>query len=129
MSSPDFETRNSNLSNFQLVVIGAGPGGLTLARCAQLAGLNVSVYEKDETLLGRDQGGTLDLHPATGQWAVARAELMEEFKRVARPEVSPPDSVVFFVNLKTPSPQTPGSGSACRRQSRRSCLGFSQPRR
>lgn len=81
-------TQPTTREPFELIVIGAGPGGLTLARCAQLAGFPVTVYERDASPEQRDQGGTLDLHPNTGQWAIKRANLMDEIKLVARPEVS-----------------------------------------
>ena len=69
-----------------IAVVGAGPGGLTLARILHLNGFAVSVFERDSGPDARPQGGTLDLHADTGQVALARAGLMGEFGRVARYE-------------------------------------------
>ena len=70
----------------RLVVIGAGMGGLVFARVAQKHGLEVLVFERDESPDARTQGGTLDLHVESGQWALGVAELLEQFKALARPE-------------------------------------------
>src|SRR5271170_5534227 len=59
-----------SLEFHRLVVIGAGPGGLVLARVLQKAGLDVVVFEREASRDGRTQGGTLDLHMESGQWAL-----------------------------------------------------------
>lgn len=69
-----------------IAVVGAGPGGLLTARILQLGGLHVTVYDADESLAARDQGGTLDLHADSGQIAIEDAQLMREFTALARPE-------------------------------------------
>jgi 2-polyprenyl-6-methoxyphenol hydroxylase-like FAD-dependent oxidoreductase len=48
------------LTGMKVVVIGAGPGGLTLAHGLRRAGIDVAVYERD-TALGRPQGVSLHL--------------------------------------------------------------------
>ena len=73
-------------SSQRLVVIGAGMGALVFARVAQKHGLEVLVFERDESPDARTQGGTLDLHVESGQWALEVAELLEQFKAIARPE-------------------------------------------
>ena len=70
----------------KIAIIGAGPGGLTLARLLQKHGLPCTVYEGEPDRRSRNQGGTLDLHPKLGQRALAEAGLLEEFKKHARPE-------------------------------------------
>ena len=35
------------IQNKHIAIVGAGPGGLTLARLLQLKGVNVKVYERD----------------------------------------------------------------------------------
>ncbi len=69
-----------------VAIIGAGPGGLTAARVLQMKGIAVRVFEADASTNARDQGGTLDLHLDTGQYALERAELIEPFRAIARYE-------------------------------------------
>ena len=68
------------LENKQVAIIGAGPGGLTLARLLQLEGVSVKVYERDLNRTSRTQGGTLDLHWESGLKALEKAGLMDAFK-------------------------------------------------
>lgn len=70
----------------RIAIIGAGPGGLTLARILHQAGVPASVFEREEHALARPQGGTLDLHVESGQLAMRRAGLYEEFLQIARYE-------------------------------------------
>lgn len=67
-----------------IAIIGAGPGGLTLARILHLAGIPATVFEREEHPLVRPQGGTLDLHEGSGLLAVQRAGLADAFQRIAR---------------------------------------------
>ncbi len=68
----------------RIAIIGAGPGGLTLARTLHLAGMASTVFERETGPLVRPQGGTLDLHEGSGLLALARARLLEPFQRIAR---------------------------------------------
>ncbi|WP_405880807.1 FAD-dependent oxidoreductase [Streptomyces sp. NBC_01384] len=70
----------------RIAVIGAGPGGLTCARILQRHGIDVAVYDSDASATARDQGGTLDMHPDTGQHALRTAGLWDGFTALARPE-------------------------------------------
>ncbi|MBN9794868.1 FAD-dependent monooxygenase [Pseudonocardia sp. TMWB2A] len=69
-----------------VLVTGAGPGGLTLARVLQRHGVAVTVLEREADITTRDQGGTLDMQRDSGQVALSAAGLLEEFLRVSRPE-------------------------------------------
>jgi 2-polyprenyl-6-methoxyphenol hydroxylase-like FAD-dependent oxidoreductase len=69
-----------------IAIIGAGPGGLALARTLHLDGLDAVVYERDPSPTARDQGSMLDLHTATGQRALREIGLIDEFHAVARGE-------------------------------------------
>ncbi|WP_440533895.1 FAD-dependent oxidoreductase [Variovorax sp. YR566] len=71
-------------TNPRIAIIGAGPGGLTLARILHLSGIHATVFEREEGPLARPQGGTLDLHEDSGLLAVQRAGLDSEFQRIAR---------------------------------------------
>jgi 2-polyprenyl-6-methoxyphenol hydroxylase-like FAD-dependent oxidoreductase len=68
----------------RIAIVGAGPGGLTLARILHLSGIAATVFEREEGPLVRPQGGTLDLHEDSGLLAVRRAGLDAEFQRIAR---------------------------------------------
>ncbi|MBE1582844.1 FAD-dependent oxidoreductase [Nonomuraea angiospora] len=70
----------------RVAVVGAGLGGLTLARVLQVHGLPVTVFEREPSPDSRSQGGTLDLHVGSGQTALAKAGLLDEFRALARPE-------------------------------------------
>ena len=70
----------------RIAIIGGGPGGLMLARVLQTRGLAATVFEREGALTERSQGGTLDIHFETGQFALKLAGLEAEFRRVARPE-------------------------------------------
>lgn len=88
----------------RVAIIGAGLGGLTLARVLRLHGVEAVVYEKETSADQRAQGGTLDLHAPTGQRALHEAGLIERFRAVARPEgqdlrLLEPDGTVLLEQL------------------------------
>jgi 2-polyprenyl-6-methoxyphenol hydroxylase-like FAD-dependent oxidoreductase len=70
----------------RIAVIGAGPGGLTLARILHLRGIPASIFERDKFSAFRPQGGSLDMHGESGQFAIECAGLNTEFKQIARYE-------------------------------------------
>ncbi|KAF8437014.1 hypothetical protein BGX38DRAFT_1274234 [Terfezia claveryi] len=67
-----------------IVIIGAGPGGLTLARLLHLEDAPFTPFDREGGLAERSQSGTLGLHPGSGQLALTVAGLYEEFTRQAR---------------------------------------------
>jgi 2-polyprenyl-6-methoxyphenol hydroxylase-like FAD-dependent oxidoreductase len=69
-----------------IAIVGAGPGGLTLARILHVRGIRTSLFERDSHALVRPQGGTLDLDSGSGQFALEQAGLMSEFRHLARYE-------------------------------------------
>jgi 2-polyprenyl-6-methoxyphenol hydroxylase-like FAD-dependent oxidoreductase len=69
-----------------IAIVGAGLGGLVLARILQQHGIAATVYELDESPAARNQGGTLDLYAEGGQWAMREAGLLDQFHRFARVE-------------------------------------------
>jgi tetracycline resistance monooxygenase len=73
------------LDHKQVAIIGAGPVGLTMARLLQQEGVNVKVYERDRDARSRIWGGTLDLHKASGQPALQKAGLLENYFALAKP--------------------------------------------
>ncbi|WP_184545655.1 FAD-dependent oxidoreductase [Mucilaginibacter sp. FT3.2] len=73
------------IENKKIAIIGAGPGGLTLARLLQMNGADVKVYERDLNKDARPKGATLDLHEESGLAALQEAGLMEAFMANYRP--------------------------------------------
>ncbi|MBR0897477.1 FAD-dependent monooxygenase [Bradyrhizobium tropiciagri] len=73
-------------SPIRIAIVGAGPGGLTLARLLHVAGIKTRLFEREASANARPQGGTLDLHAESGQLALARAGLTDGFLRIARYE-------------------------------------------
>jgi 2-polyprenyl-6-methoxyphenol hydroxylase-like FAD-dependent oxidoreductase len=69
----------SAVAGKNIAIVGAGPGGLTLARLLQQSGAKVVVYERDQSRSARVQGSALDLHEGSGLAALEAAGLMEAF--------------------------------------------------
>ena len=80
MNSPD------DLRRGLVAIVGAGPGGATLARLLHMRGFNARVFERDASPTARPQGGSLDLRPDAGQRAIDAAGLGDVFARRSRSE-------------------------------------------
>lgn len=66
----------------KIAIIGAGPGGLTLARLLYCTGIPFTVFESDKSQEARRvTGGILDLHKETGQQVIREAGLWEQYEK------------------------------------------------
>jgi 2-polyprenyl-6-methoxyphenol hydroxylase-like FAD-dependent oxidoreductase len=95
-----------------VAIVGAGLGGLALARILHLHGIRAVVYEQEPSRSSRAQGGMLDLHSRTGLRALRECGLIDRFQAIARPEgqdlrLLEPDGTLLL-RQDTPDDAPPG---------------------
>jgi 2-polyprenyl-6-methoxyphenol hydroxylase-like FAD-dependent oxidoreductase len=74
------------MSTPSIAIVGGGLSGLVLARILQMHGIDSTVYEGDASADARGQGGSLDMHEESGQFALREAGLYERFLALTHPQ-------------------------------------------
>lgn len=73
----------TNTTNKNITIVGAGVGGLILARILYINGIEAVVFESETSPLSRDEGGMLVMQDEYGVKAIKMAGLLEKYQNIA----------------------------------------------